>query len=62
MFEFLNRQSTRAYLYRVLSGGLAVLAGYDLVRDTDVPLWLALGGAMLGLGVASANTPTKTDS
>jgi len=52
-------QTKRAWLYRGLTFVLAVLAGYDIVADSAVPLWAALGAAVLGTSVAAANTPTK---
>lgn len=62
MMNLLKKQSTRAYLYRVLAGGLGVIAGYDLIADSSIPLWAGLGAALLGLGVAVNNTSTKPDS
>jgi hypothetical protein len=47
----------RLWLYRVLTGGLAVMAGFDIVADTAVPLWAPLIAAVLGTSVAAKHTP-----
>lgn len=50
-------QKVRAYLYRVLLTAAPLLAVYGVVTDTQLALWVALGGAVLGNGVATYNTP-----
>lgn len=50
----------RAYAYRILLALAAVAAGYGLLTDTEVALWLGVASAVLGNGLASLNTPTKT--
>lgn len=49
----------RAYLYRGLTFVLAVLAGFDLIADSNVPVWATAGAAVLGLGTAAAHTPRR---
>lgn len=51
-------QTQRAHLYRILTAVALLAAGYGLVSDTELPLWLGLAGAVLGTGTASAYTPT----
>lgn len=54
-------ERTRAYLYRVALAALAVLAGYGLIGADEVPLWLTLIVALLGIsstGLAVKNTST----
>jgi hypothetical protein len=50
----------RAYIYGVMVAAGAVAAVYGLVNVEQLGVWLALGGAVLGLsnGLALANTPT----
>lgn len=49
----------RAYIYGVLVAVGAVALVYGLVNAEQLGVWLALGGAALGLsnGLALANTP-----
>lgn len=48
----------RAWLYRVMLALGLLAAGYGLVSDTELPLWLGLAGALLGTGTATVYTPT----
>lgn len=50
----------RAYVYGVMVAAGAVALVYGLVNAEQLGVWLALGGAVLGLsnGLALANTPT----
>ena len=59
MFNFTEKQ--RAWAYRVLLAvaGLAVI--YGVADEIEVAGWVALGAAILGNGLAAANTSTKTD-
>jgi hypothetical protein len=50
----------RRWLYRVILAGLLVAAGYGLVTDQQVTLWVGLVTAFLGLGVAERNVPKGT--
>jgi len=51
-------QKRRAYIYRVLVtlGPAALL--YGLLTAEEVAVWLAAAAAVLGNGLAAANTPT----
>lgn len=50
----------RAYVYGIMVAAGAVALVYGLVNAEQLGVWLALGGAVLGLsnGLALANTPT----
>lgn len=52
----------RAWLYRLTSAAVPLLAFYGLVAELAVPLWLAFAGAMIGTGTAALHTPTETVS
>jgi len=54
-------EATRAYIYRILLALSALAVVYGLVDESVVPLWLAVASAVLGNGLASVNTSTKTD-
>lgn len=49
----------RAYVYGIFAAAGAVALVYGLVNAEQLGVWLALGGAALGLtnGLALANTP-----
>lgn len=54
----------RLYVYGVLGAAAPLLVSYGIVTDSEVALWLSLAGTILatgGLGLASANVPTKSD-
>lgn len=55
-------ETTRAYIYRILAAAAPLAAAYGLVTNELLPLWLALAAAILGTGLAAANTATKTES
>jgi hypothetical protein len=55
--DTLTDQRIRAYLYRVLVAAAPLLVLYGVATDSEVALWLAVGGAVLGNGVAAYNTP-----
>jgi hypothetical protein len=48
----------RAWLYRVLLAVVPILIAYGAVKEADAALWVALAGAVLGTGTASAHTST----
>lgn len=52
-------ENTRAWIYRVLLAVSALVVGYGLVTSEEAALWLAVAAAVLGNGLASANTSTK---
>lgn len=52
-------EATRAYLYRIALALLVVLVVYGLVSNDQVPVWVEVAGAVLGLGgngLATLNT------
>lgn len=51
-------EKTRAYIYRVFLALAAVAVGYGLLSDTQAVLWVAVATAVLGNGLATANTST----
>lgn len=53
------KESTRAYLYRVLLAAQPIVTAYGIVTDQLAALWVGLGAAVLGIGLAAANTSTK---
>lgn len=52
-------ESTRAWIYRVLVAVAALAVGYGLLTGEEAALWLAAASAVLGNGLATANTSTK---
>jgi hypothetical protein len=49
----------RGWLYRVAVAVALLLAGYGVITDARLPLWVALAGALFGSGVAAVNTSTR---
>lgn len=52
-------EQTRGYIYRILTAVVPLLITYGVLDDHSAPLWIALGAAVLGTGLASANTSTS---
>lgn len=52
--NWFNRARNRKWLYGVTAAVLAVLAIYGVVSEEQVPLWLALAGAALGIASPAA--------
>jgi hypothetical protein len=54
-------ESTRAYIYRVLVALAGVLVLHGVIVADDVPVYLTLAEAVLGLGLglAAKNTSTR---
>lgn len=52
-------EHVRAYIYRVLVALQPILTVYGIVDDRAAALWLGLAAAILGLGLATANTSTS---
>lgn len=52
--NWFNRARNRKWLYGVTAAVLAVLAIYGVVSEEQVPLWLALAGAVLGIASPAA--------
>lgn len=59
MNHIITNPKFRAYIYGVMVAAGAVALVYGLVNAEQLGVWLALGGAVLGLsnGLALANTP-----
>lgn len=52
-------EPVRAWLYRVTLAIIAIAGTYGVVDEAAAPMWVALAAALLGSGVAAANTTTK---
>lgn len=52
-------EHVRAYIYRVLVALQPIATVYGIVDDQTGALWLGLAAAILGLGLATANTSTS---
>ena len=57
-------EPTRAYIYRVLVAVSVLAVAYGRIAAAEVPLWLELASAVLGLGslLAAGNTSTVTEA
>lgn len=55
MGKFIKSAAGRRWLYGILLATVALVAGYGLVTDELAVLWVAVGAALLGFPVASAN-------
>jgi hypothetical protein len=53
---FIQDNRVRAYIYGILVAAGAVAIVYGLVTSEELVVWIALGGAILGNGLALANT------
>lgn len=53
---FIKNNAARAYIYGILVAAGAIALVYGLVTNEELVVWLALGGAILGNGLALANT------
>lgn len=51
----------RKWFYVVLSASQALLLGYGIVTASELSPVIAIVTALVGAGVAAANTPTSTD-
>lgn len=56
------KEATRGYIYRVLTAAMPLLTLWGVVADNEVPLYIGLAGAILGLPLAAVNTSTKKES
>lgn len=54
-------ESTRAWIYRVSLAVIPLLIAFGVVQNEDAALWVALAGAVLNTGLATANTSTDSD-
>jgi len=55
----LKDEQTRAWIYRVLTAAVPLVAAYGIVDGRTAALWLGLAAAILGTGLAAYNTSTK---
>ena len=55
----LNNEQTRAWIYRVLTAAVPLVAAYGILDGRTAALWLGLAAAILGTGLAAYNTSTK---
>lgn len=53
------KESTRAYIYRVLLAALPLLTLWGVVSEEDAPLYVGLAAAILSVGLAAKNTSTE---
>lgn len=60
--KLIKSEAVRAYIYRVLTAAVPILTFWGVVAETEVPLYIGLAAAILGLPVAAANTSTKKES
>lgn len=49
----------RTWLYGILTCVVPLLIAYGVLDEATAALWVALGGAVLGLGTAYFHTPAK---
>lgn len=52
-------EATRAWIYRVLVAAVPVLIAYGVLDEATAAVWVGLAAAVLGVGLAVANTSTK---
>jgi hypothetical protein len=53
-------QNTRAWIYRILLAIQPLAVAYGLVTGDLAALWVNVTAAVLGIGLATANTPTSS--
>lgn len=53
-------EPTRAYIYRVLVAVQPLIIAYGVTTSEIAALWLSVIASVLGMGLASANTSTKS--
>lgn len=62
---WIKNPATRRYLYGVATAVVPLLVGLGVVGADDGTLWLAVVGAILGMGatsLAAVNTPGRGDA
>jgi len=52
-------EPTRAWLYRISTAVIPLLAVYGILEESAVAGWIALAAAVFNTGMASVNTTTK---
>ena len=55
----LNNEQTRAWIYRVLTAAVPLVAAYGFIDGRTAALWVSLAAAILGTSLAAYNTSTK---
>jgi hypothetical protein len=55
----LKDEATRAWIYRVLTAAVPLVAAYGFIDGRIAALWLSMCAAILGTGLAAYNTSTK---
>lgn len=58
--ELAVNEAMRAYIYRISLVVIPLLIAFGVVQKEDAPLWIALLGAILNTGLATANTSTSS--
>jgi hypothetical protein len=53
-------EPNRAWLYRISTALIPLLAAYAIIDESAVAGWVALAAAVFNTGMASVNTSTKT--
>jgi len=49
-------ESTRAWIYRIVTALIPLATAYGVVAEQDAPLFVALAAAVLSTGLAARNT------
>ena len=55
----LKDEATRAWVYRVLTAAVPLVAAYGIIDGRTAALWVSLIAAILGTSLAAYNTSTK---
>jgi hypothetical protein len=55
----LKDEATRAWIYRVLTAAVPLVAAYGIIDERTAALWVSLAAAILGTSLAAYNTSTK---
>lgn len=50
----------RDYGYPIVTAAVPLLAAYGAISEQHVPLWIALGAALLGTATATVYRPSRT--
>lgn len=59
------KESTRAYIYRVLTVLVPVVGFYGIAQEGEAELWLTVASVVLGMGasgLAAVNTSPKSNA
>ena len=55
----LKDEATRAWVYRVLTAAVPLVAAYGIIDGRTAALWVSMIAAILGTSLAAYNTSTK---